>query len=60
MVIPEVVVMMDEAVIKGFEGGVTNELKFQGTQGGEFPFDRSFGYFREGNGVVSSRGICIR
>jgi len=52
--------MMDEAVIKGFEGGVTNELKFQGTQGGEFPFDRSFGYFREGNGVVSSRGICIR
>jgi len=41
-VIAQVVVMMDEAVIKGFERGVTN-LFSSGDELREFSFDGSFG-----------------
>ena len=38
LAIAQVVVTMDEAVIEGFEGGVTNHLEFEGAEVGEFPF----------------------
>ena len=60
LAVAEIVVVMDEAVIKGFERGVTDEFEFQGAQGGEFSFERGFGYFWEGDGAVSSGIVGIR
>jgi hypothetical protein len=50
---------MDEAVVEGFQRGVTNHFYLRRAQLREFSFKRSLGYFRDGNGAVSFGIIAI-
>jgi len=54
LAIAQVVVTMDEAVIEGFEGGVTNHLEFEGTELGEFSFQWGFQGFDHGRHPMTS------
>ena len=46
---------MDEGVIEGFKRGVTKHFYLGRAKLREFSFKGSLGYFRDGNGAVSSR-----
>ncbi len=54
LAIAQVVVTMDEAVIEGFEGSVTNHLEFEGAKLGEFPFQWGFQGFDHGRHPMAS------
>jgi len=54
LAIAQVVVTMDEAVIEGFEGGVTNHLEFGGAKVGEFPFQWGLQGFDHGRHPMAS------
>jgi hypothetical protein len=54
LAIAQVVVAMDEAVIEGFEGSVTNHLEFEGAEVGEFPFQWGFQGFDHGRDPMAS------